>query len=451
MRQKPDLTTILFLATSLVSTCLLAYVPHQSEFWLIGAFFMPFFLVYLFTFWKNERLLLPFHFWQFWGIALRLIVLFSIPNLSDDFYRFIWDGRIWQSGQNPFDHLPGYFLEEQNRLPGLDAGLFSRLNSPAYFTIYPPVCQFFFALSGWFGGGIYPPLIFLKIVVVSFEVATIFLFPKVLKLYGAKPERSLLYVLNPLIIIEISGNLHFDGVMIFFLLAALFMLKKGKIFATAVLFSLSVATKLIPLIFLLFLPRRLGFMQSFRFFSVLGIMLALLFLPIFSGVFLKNFGDSLDLYFRKFEFNASVYYLLRWLGFQWKGYNLIAVIGPFLAICTFGLIAGRAFFEKIKSDALNNLPFSMLFAATAFLFFTTTVHPWYVTLPLALCLFTNYRFPVLWSGLAILSYAAYSQTPFRENLWLTAFEYSAVFGFLIWEIMREHRAAVQTSLGDIPK
>lgn len=93
----------------------------------------------------------------------------------------------------------------------------------------------------------------------------------------------------------------------------------------------------------------------------------------------------------------------------------------------------------------------MLFAATAFLFFTTTVHPWYVTLPLALCLFTNYRFPVLWSGLAILSYAAYSQTPFRENLWLTAFEYSAVFGFLIWEIMREHRAAVQTSLGDIPK
>ena len=76
----------------------------------------------------------------------------------------------------------------------------------------------------------------------------------------------------------------------------------------------------------------------------------MVFSPLLNLSFVENFSDSLNLYFQKFEFNAGVYYVLRWIGFQYKGYNLIQVIGPLLALCTFLGIVALAFKEKhVKS------------------------------------------------------------------------------------------------------
>ncbi len=50
----------------------------------------------------------------FIGLALvfRLIFLFATPNLSQDFYRFIWDGRMILEGLNPYLHLPQTFINQ---------------------------------------------------------------------------------------------------------------------------------------------------------------------------------------------------------------------------------------------------------------------------------------------------------------------------------------------------
>ncbi|MBP6640100.1 MAG: hypothetical protein KA293_07370, partial [Bacteroidia bacterium] len=44
------------------------------------------------------------------GIILRVGLVFCYPNLSDDYYRYIWDGRLWVEGVNPMDMLPSEWM-----------------------------------------------------------------------------------------------------------------------------------------------------------------------------------------------------------------------------------------------------------------------------------------------------------------------------------------------------
>ena len=82
---------------------------------------------------------------------------------------------------------------------------------------------------------------------------------------------------------------------------------------------------------------------------------------------------------------------------------------------------------------------SMLFAVTIYLLFSTTLHPWYLAIPLALSVFTEYRYVIIWSALGILSYFAYSQPNFQENLWVIAVEYVLVLGYFILEFGNKKR------------
>ena len=158
---------------------------------------------------------------------------------------------------------------------------------------------------------------------------------------------------------------------------------------------------------------------------------------MFSGSFLLNFGSSLDLYFRKFEFNGGIYYLFRWIGFQWGGYNLIAYFGPALAgISAIGILL-FAFFHP--GDNWKAALRYMLFAICLYLALTTTVHPWYLSLPIVLCVFTPFRCPVIWSWLITLTYINYSYAPDEENLWVVATEYLVTGAFFLWESMRQSK------------
>ena len=416
----------------------LAYFPKQSDFGQIAAFYFPLFLVYLFIFRtaKDDASL-----YFFLGIAIlaRGALLFIGPQLSDDIYRFIWDGRLLNAGYNPFDHLPAFYLDKG--IPGIDQSLFDRLNSPEYFTIYPPVAQGLFAVACWlFPKSIWGAGFVMKFFLFCMEAISIWLLPRLLAFFKLPLKNTLLYALNPLILIEVCGNLHFEGAMICFLLLAIWFLIQKKNDWSAGMMALSIASKLLPLIFLPLLLRRLGWGKSMRYFILVGIVLLLLFLPLVNGVFLSNFGDSLDLYFRRFEFNASIYYLARYIGFQISGYNLIAYIGPSLAASV--LLGVLLFIVLEKEPRLDNLPQAMLFAIVCYLFCTTTVHPWYTSLPIVLCLFTRFRFPILWSGLIFMTYINYSYPTYSENLWVVGIEYALVMGMLLINIIRRKKASL---------
>jgi hypothetical protein len=75
-----------------------------------------------------------------------------------------------------------------------------------------------------------------------------------------------------------------------------------------------------------------------------------------------------------------------------------------------------------------------MWAFAIYLFCATIVHPWYISTLVAFCLFTNFRFPIVWSFLALFSYATYQTTAYIEDLSLVGLEYAMLFGFLVWEI-----------------
>ena len=371
-------------------------------------------------------------YWIGLGLLLRLVLVFAFPLLSDDVYRFIWDGRLVAAGYNPFTQLPAYYVQGGPSVAGLDAALFDRLNSPEYYTIYPPVAQGVFALAAWLSpGSWYGAAVVMKVFLLLCELGTGYLLYRLLQTFALPSVRLLYYWLNPLILVEITGNLHFEGAMICFLLLALYALTRGKYGGAAGAMGLSIASKLLPLMFLPFLLGRLWRRSFWVFYGGLAVVLAGLFLPLFSSEFISGFGGSLDLYFRKFEFNASLYYLLRAYGYYDVGWNQIARYGPVLAALAGAVICILALSDRTTD--WRSLPGHWLAAFTLYLLCATTVHPWYLAVPIVLCVFTPWRFPLVWSFFILLTYISYTTVPYQENLWLVAMEYGVVSGYYLYE------------------
>jgi hypothetical protein len=364
------------------------------------------------------------------------MLFFSEPNLSDDFYRFYWDGLLSSNGINPFAFLPSEIVAKTDiTIAGIDQELFGQLNSPEYYTIYPPWCQFVFMISAFISqGNIYYGILVMRIFAVLAELGSMLLLLDLLPRFGISKQVAILYFFNPMVIVELTGNLHYEVFMIFFTLLSIYFLKKEKLLLSAGCLALAVASKMLPLIFLPLFFRKLGLRISMRYYLFVGIFTVLAFLPLLGSAFLSGLSSSVSLYFQKFEFNASIYYLIREVGFWVVGWNIIGLAGKWLAFSVFVLIILLSLFYDRRA---NNLPGILVWPLMIYLSMATIVHPWYVTPLIAFCLFSNYRFPILWSLLALLSYEGYSASGFEENTIFLWIEYLGVFGWMIYELIRE--------------
>jgi hypothetical protein len=186
-------------------------------------------------------------------ILFRIVFLFAIPNLSQDFYRFIWDGRMLFEGLNPYLFTPESFINAGNfpiaQAKELYLGM-GELNA-SHYTNYPPIKQFIFFISSLFTGkSILGSVVVMRLFIIAADIGILYFGKKLLEKLQIPTQYIFWYLLNPLIIIELTGNLHFEGVMLFFLVWSLYLLHSGKWQLAAMVFGLSVSVKLIPLLFL---------------------------------------------------------------------------------------------------------------------------------------------------------------------------------------------------------
>ena len=337
--------------------------------------------------------------------------------------------------------------------------------SREHFSNYPPVNQFFFWLSGVLSGNsILGGVIVLRLSCFAADLGILYIGRKLLKQLNLPEYQIFWYFLNPFIIIELTGNLHFEGVMLFFLLASIYLLFRGNWFWSALLMGLSISVKLLPLLMLPLFFEYLVTAHSqteeyskpfkyltekplqslwklVRYYAVVIGVFIFSFAPFLTEELVAHFSQTIGLWFQKFEFNASVYYIIRWIGFQVKGYNIIASAGKILPVVViFGLLL-LALFRKSYSK--QQLMSTLLLGTSLYFLCATTVHPWYVATPLVLSVFTRYRFALVWSFVVFLSYSAYKIDRVDENLWLVAAEYVVVLGFFIWELSGKKTMEIQ--------
>jgi len=449
--QKPFVS--LYLIGSVFLYVLFAYNLLRTEYLkLLLLYSVLFFFFYklIISFKNNTKVLTLLAF------CFRGIFILAIPNLSQDFYRFIWDGRMILEGFNPYLNTVDYFIS-QGKFPisqslELHEGM-GELNA-SHFTNYPPVKQLCFTVAAIFASkSILGSVIVMRMLIIMADYGTFFFGKKLLKKLNIPTYRIYWYILNPFIIIELTGNLHFEGIMIFFLVWSLYLLYSRKWQWSAVVFALSISVKLIPLIFLPLFFQWFLKNDSFKnlnlfkkllnltgYYGIVFLITIILFLPFYSSEFINNYSQTVALWFQNFEFNASLYYVARAIGYLFRGYNEIAIIGKVIPFIVIGFILSITFFKENKD--LPQLIVSMLLVLSFYFFTATTVHPWYLATLVILSVFTNYKFPLIWSFFIILSYLAYIQignAEKSENLWIIGLEYIVVYSVFIWEIKKAPR------------
>jgi alpha-1,6-mannosyltransferase len=363
------------------------------------------------------------------ALTARLASFLFEPLLSDDYFRFIWDGMLMNNGIHPIAYVPSY-LAAHPEVISINQELFKGLNSPDYFSVYPPVTQWIFGLSFWISGSDIAANIFCyKTVLCGADIAIVYLLHKLLSLRNLPSRRILIFALNPLIVLEYAGNLHMDGLMIAGLLAAIFFSEKNKLAGGIAAMTFSVLTKMLTLVLLPFMPKKMYWKRIIPF--SMGT------LALTGLAFWFSFGThtgwltSIHLWFQSFEFNASLYYLGRYIGFLIKGYNTISFLGPALAILF--LLCSFLVWLKYYHNTGMDWAHAMLFILTMYFLCSTTVHPWYIGILLVLSVLSLHMYPVVWTYLVFLSYSHYQGGTFMENHVLIATEYLLLLGFMFME------------------
>ncbi|WP_224963176.1 glycosyltransferase 87 family protein [Geomonas subterranea] len=315
------------------------------------------------------------------ALALRLLFLFAPAQLSDDIYRYLWDGGNLLRGVNPYTAAPAAMTPPD----GLKA-VHAAINHPEYVTIYPPAAQVLFAAGSAIGGTVTG----LKTFLVLLDLVLCGLLILLLRRLQMPVWRAVLYAWNPLPVLEIAGSGHVDGGgMALFLTAFLLLLtcggKRAGAACSGAVFAAAALVKLFPLALgpVLFLiaprPRRLHFLAGF----CCG--LALLSIPFLPD--LIRIRESLGAYARNWEFAGFAFNTLR--GATGSGsfarLALVAVLLLFVAALTSRVPGLPNAPNDAASAKQGRHALRACYAITMALLLTTpTLQPWYALMLAAL-------------------------------------------------------------------
>ncbi len=338
------------------------------------------------------------------SVALRGLFLWTDPVLSDDVYRYVWDGRVQRARINPYRYAPADPGVESLR----DGDVYPAINNKDIPTLYPPLMEAAFLLAT----SVSESVIWMKAFFVLVDLALVWALVMLLETRGLDPVRGLVYAWSPLAVVEVAGSGHNDVLAIAFLVAALWAFERGT---NALSFILLASSGLAKLMGVALAPLFARFVKL-RLYLILPVVSVLAALPYASAGALAVRG--LKEYATRWRANDSLFHLLYLLTGSLETAKLIVA-------ALLGLLVLVFLWRK-------TLPLSACYGTIgAILLLMPTVHPWYLLwiVPL-LAVYPNPAWLYLTASVALAYHAPYLASPgkpWEETLWVKALEYVPFF------------------------
>lgn len=382
----------------------------------------------------------------------RVLLCFSPPSLSDDIYRYLWEGRVQLAGFNPYESPPNdpalSFLRNEHYIG---------INNKHVRSIYPPVMQGMFRLAAWMS----PTIFSQKLLFLIGDVAVLGLLLLMLSALGRDLRWITVYAWNPLVLIEFAGSGHNDSWGIFWLLLGMWLWERRQGVGASVAIALGTLTKWIPMIMLLPLLReswysspsplpsplggegsRVRGFQGLFFFSPKGFPAAtprcrglLAFLAVVGLGWLPFLGAG------RWLLQGSFHYGTHWT-FNAGLYDVVQLVlrnGALTKTCLEVEMLLLGMWLVTHRQERGALWYIMVMLEAGLLC-SPVVHPWYVTwiIPF-LCFYVQVGW-ILFSGLVTLSYLVlirYETAKLWElDCWVRVIEYVPLCVALLWPWLR---------------
>lgn len=349
------------------------------------------------------------------AVFLRVPFLLTEPTLSDDVYRYVWDGRVQNAGINPYLHAP-----EARELAPLRDERYPGINNKDIPTLYPPLMQVFFAAVT----SVSSSVLAMKTALVLAELGMVVLLFAMLSRLGSDPLSAVVYAWSPLAVVEVAGSGHNDVLAVWLLLGALWALHRSHDVVSMALLAGSGLGK------------------------VLGFALAPLFVrAVRPRAFLAMAGVTLALAWPYREAGALAFRGLREYGLRWRGndslfHGLVWLTG---SENDAKLVAGSILVALVLTlVAIGAQPLRACHVTIgAVLLLTATVHPWYlIWIVPFLCFYPSPAWMYLTLGVALSYHSAYLSEPGRpweDLLWVKVLEYGPFFALAAWSGVRAVR------------
>ena len=357
-------------------------------------------------------------------IALTGLFVFGLafvvapPVLSDDVYRFLWEGRVWLQGFNPYDLAPA-----DPALEHLRDGIWTEINNKDLASIYPPLSQALFALTDLLGGGIWTAKL---LALIAHAFTTI-----VVSRISPDPRAPLALALNPLLLSEGALNGHLDVLTGLALLVAAWGLSRHRIMRAAIATCVAVGLKAVGLVMVPLFARRPVTFSAVAVVSAVVLSPLLVFRPLADAV------SGPGQFAARWRGNESFYALIEWVSHQVVEESVAITVARASVV---GLVLAVGAISVVK-----RIP---PLRATRIILWTTLllspqVHPWYLAWLLPIEIVSGGLAGLVWSASVLCAYAPLDRW-LAEGVWempvaLHVFEYLAVTLALVveWRRSRE--------------
>ena len=329
------------------------------------------------------------------GCLFRWLLLQTYPTLSSDVFRYIWDGHVSVNGVSPYQ-----FPIHASQLDWLDIPYRAQAHHVHMASPYMPVAQWYFTAVAIF----YPlePISF-QTAAVLMDLGTAYILSRLLALAGLPAHRLLIYLWNPLAIVETAQGAHLDALMVLLALLAVYTMtgrsaalaraaEAGRAATglsrlpfsvlTPALLALATLTKLVPFVLVPVFWWRWNWGSRLLYgYLVVGLLVAPALRAgwgLFGELDGRGLFGALRIYLDEWNFNSGLFHWLEdWLTQMGIGRpNAQAKEITFFLL--FLLLVGVWLWSRQTCDDPRSTLRWLAVPLGGYLLLTTTVHPWYL-------------------------------------------------------------------------